>query len=811
MPEPMSSLTFNSTHELRQALFDIMADGVLVIDREGTILDCNPAFHQRLGYQKSEVIGHNIAELNPREFAIEVPERIALVLRQGQSIFESAHCRKDGSVMPVELSVRRVEIGGKEAMVSVARQISERKNWQARFREGFKVYRTAINTPPLGFWVTDSQGRFLEVNDAYLKQSGYGRGELLDMTIADVEALETPEETAAHIRSVVAKGDGRFRTEHRRKDGSTWPVEVVATYSKLRGGRLFVYIEDITEKVAQEERLVLAARVFETMEQAVVVTDSANRIVSINPAAARIGGYSLEEVLGKDPRIFASGRHDNAFYAAMWEALNTTGHWEGEVWDRRKNGEVYAKWLTINTIRDAQGTLKQYFSVFTDITERKKTDDLIWKQANFDALTGLPNRQLMLERLEQELKKGQRSSHPLALLFIDLDRFKEVNDNLGHAKGDMLLVQAGRRIASHVRETDTVARLGGDEFTVLLPDFGSPASVERIAQALIHDLAEPFNLGDDDVAYVSASIGITRYPDDACDPAGLLKHADQAMYVAKTEGRNRFGYFTASMQREAQQKLTLSNDLRLALAQGQMQIHYQPIVDLSSGGIVKAEALLRWHHPQQGLVSPEVFIPIAEETGLIYDLGEWVFIFTIDCIQRWQQRCGRIIQVSVNKSAVQLQKSTTSNWLDKLKALGLPGNSITVEITESLLLSKSKQIRQRLLEFHQAGIEVSIDDFGTGFSALSSLHQSDIDYLKIDRTLVAGLTETAANTALIEAIIVMAHKLGLKAIAEGVETAVQRDMLKGFGCDYAQGYFYSQPLPADEFEQLVTAGDSLGE
>ncbi len=809
MPEPMPSLIFQSTRELQQALFDIMADGVLVIDREGTILDCNPAFHQRLGYRKSEVIGHNIAELNPREFAVEVPERIALVLRQGQSTFESAHCRKDGSIMPVELSVRRVEIGGKEAMFSVARQISERQNWQARFREGFKVCKTAINTPPLGFWVTDSQGRFLEVNDAYLKQSGYGRAELLELAIADVEALETPEETAAHIRCVVAEGFGRFRTEHRRKDGSTWPVEVVATYSKLRGGRLFVYIEDLTEKVAQEERLALAARVFETMEQAVVITDAANRIVSINPAAARIGGYTLEEVQGKDPKIFASGRHDNAFYAAMWESLNTLGHWEGEIWDRRKNGEVYAKWLTINTIRDAHGTLKQYFSVFTDITERKKTEELIWKQANFDALTGLPNRQLMLERLEQEIKKAQRSGHPLALLFIDLDRFKEVNDNLGHAKGDLLLVQAGRRIQSDVRDTDTVARLGGDEFTVLLPDFSTQASVERIAQALIHDLAEPFNLGDDDVAYVSASIGITLYPADAGDPDGLLKQADQAMYVAKAEGRNRFGYFTASMQQAAQKKLALSNDLRLALAQGQMQIHYQPIVDLNGGGIVKAEALLRWDHPHLGLVSPEVFIPIAEETGLIYDLGEWVFIFTIDRIRRWQQRCGRIIQVSVNKSAVQLQKSTTTNWMNKLAALGLPSKSITVEITESLLLSKSQQIRQRLIEFRQAGIEVSIDDFGTGFSALSSLHKSEIDYLKIDRSLVSRLTENAADTALIEAIIVMAHKLGLKAIAEGVETAPQRDLLKGFGCDYAQGYFYSRPLPADEFEQLVAAGESL--
>ncbi|WP_200285867.1 EAL and GGDEF domain-containing protein [Rhabdochromatium marinum] len=803
MFDPTTPLSLDSAQDLHAALFNAMTDGVLVVNRQGMILDCNPAFHRRLGYRKDELIGLSVTTLNPPEFAARVPQRLAALEQHGQATFETAHYRKDGTVLPVELNARSFQVGGERVFFSVVRDITERKELEARLSEGIETYAAAINTTTLGFWMVDIDGRFLEVNAAYLKLSGYSRAELLSMRISDIEVVEQSEETASHIVNVIQVGYDRFRSKHRRKDGCLWPVEVVTSYSRVQGGRLFVFVEDISERVMQESRLELAARVFDTMDQAVVVTDADNRIVSINPAAVRITGYSFDDVRGKNPKIFASGRHDRAFYSAMWASLQRSRHWEGEIWDRRKDGTLYAKWLSINAIHDRQGTLYQYVSVFSDITERKKTEELVWRQANFDTLTGLPNRHLFYERLEQEIKKAQRTQRRIAVLFIDLDRFKEVNDSLGHAKGDALLVQAAHRIAAKVRQSDTVARLGGDEFTVVLPDFGSRAQLEHIAQDLILTLAEPYELGDDDRGDISASIGITLFPDDADSLDGLLKHADQAMYAAKAKGRNRFGYFTASMQHEVREKIALAKDLRQALRRGELEVYYQPIVAMTNEAIVKAEALLRWHHPERGMVSPMVFISLAEEIGLIHEIGQWVFSQALAAVARWYQRYGRIIQVSVNRSPIQFEKLTPFCCTDELRQFDLPGHSITVEITEGSLLSQSQYIEQQLLDFRNAGIEVSIDDFGTGFSALSYLRRFDIDYLKIDRSFVSDLAEDDANTALIEAIIVMAHKLGIQTIAEGVETERQRDLLRAFGCDYAQGYLYARPLPIDAFEQVL--------
>lgn len=799
-------ISLSSIHALHDALFEAMTDGVLVIDQQGVILDCNPAFHQRLGYSREDLVGTPVAELDPPEFSRMVPERIKTIMREGQATFETAHYHKDGTVMPVELCARFVEINGEIVLFSIVRDITERRRLEESLREGFEMYQTAINTSALGFWVTDTQGRFLEVNDAYAQLSGYSREELLCMSIPDIEAREEPQETAAHIAEIMQSGYARFRTAHRKKDGHVWPAGIVTSFSHIQGGRFFVFIEDLSEKVTQEGRLELASLVFENMDQAVVITDADNRIVSINPATVLITGYTLEELRGRNPNIFASGRHDDSFYKELWSTLNNTGHWEGEIWDRRKDGVAYAKWLSINAIRDQHGEVYQYVSVFSDITERKKTEELIWKQANFDALTGLPNRHLMHEHLEQEIRKAQRTGRQLAVLFIDLDRFKEVNDTFGHSKGDALLVMAARRITAHVRETDTVARLGGDEFTVILPDFDGRSHLERITQNLVEELSEPYDLGEGELGYVSASIGITLYPDDSRDLQGLLKHADQAMYVAKADGRNRFGYFTPSMQDEAREKQALTGDLRQALAFQQMEVYYQPIVNLGTGEIVKAEALLRWNHPVRGMIPPLTFIPIAEDSGLIHEIGAWVFQQAIDFIEHLHQHLGLTIQISVNKSPLQFEKLAGNRWTERLRELGLPGNSITVEITESSLLSKSPRVKQRLIDYRNTGVEVSIDDFGTGFSALSYLHQFDVDYLKIDRSFVSDLDENMAHTALTEAIIVMAHKLGIRTVAEGVETELQRDLLKKFGCDYAQGYLYSRPIPAGEFEQLLKKG-----
>jgi len=447
------------------------------------------------------------------------------------------------------------------------------------------------------------------------------------------------------------------------------------------------------------------------------------------------------------------------------------------------------------------------FSAFIrDITSKKETEEIIWKQANFDKLTGLPNRHMFHDRLDQEIKKAHRAELQMALLFIDLDHFKEINDTLGHDIGDNLLMEVSSCITSCVRESDTVARLGGDEFTVILSEVNDTINVERLAQCILKKLTEPFKLGDE-VVYISASIGITLYPDDAVNVEDLLKNADQAMYVAKSQGRNRTSYFTAALQEVAQERRRLTHHLRGALAANQFIIHFQPIIDLASGRIHKAEALVRWQHPERGMLMPIEFIQLSEETGLINGIGDYVFKEAARWARRWRQLFAHDFQISVNMSPIQFQslEHSCDEWSDYLQDIDLAGQNIVIEITESLLLNAASGVTDKLLKFRDSGIQVAIDDFGTGYSSLSYLKKFDIDFLKIDKSFVDNLEVGINDIALCEAIIVMAHKLGLKVIAEGVETKIQCKILSDAGCDYAQGHLFSVALPPEEFEALLRA------
>ncbi len=436
----------------------------------------------------------------------------------------------------------------------------------------------------------------------------------------------------------------------------------------------------------------------------------------------------------------------------------------------------------------------------------KHSKALLWKRANFDALTDLPNRDLLRDRLSEEMKKSDRSGLPVALLLIDLDQFKEVNDTLGHDMGDLLLKQAAARIIECVRKSDTVARLGGDEFSVILPQIADSGPIDNIAQKIILKLSEPFHL-QDEVVYISASLGITFYPSDAGDIDNMMKNADQAMYAAKDNGRNRFSHFTASLQEDAQKRLRLTNDLRCALTENQFRVYFQPIVELATNRVHKAEALIRWQHPVRGMVSPFEFIPLAEKSKLIIDIGAWVRRESIIWCRRWDSLTPGGFQISINKSPVEFMDDNDSgsvnSFIDDLHENDLLGRNFVFEITEGLLMNADQRINNKLVALRDAGIQVSIDDFGTGYSSLSYLKKFDIDYLKIDQSFVRNLEQDSNDLALCEAIIVMAHKLGLKVIAEGVETTQQRDLLSGAGCDYAQGYLYSRPVPPEEFEKWL--------
>ncbi|HEY0487903.1 MAG TPA: EAL domain-containing protein, partial [Telluria sp.] len=460
-----------------------------------------------------------------------------------------------------------------------------------------------------------------------------------------------------------------------------------------------------------------------------------------------------------------------------------------------------------DTVRRTIALLQQQaYALSTEVYDRKQVERAL-REVNFDRLTGLPNRGVFHDRMEMDIKRSRRTGRPVALLFIDLDHFKEINDTLGHATGDELLKQVGQRLASYVRAIDTVTRLGGDEFTITLAELKDIPTVTDVAQKILEDLARPFQLGDE-VAYVSASIGITLYPADASSVGELLRNADQAMYESKALGRNRFCYFTRSMQEAAQIRMAMSNDLRQAMSAQQLTVFYQPIVDMKAGRIVKAEALLRWRHPENGEISPVDFIPIAEHTGMIVGIGNWVFQQALTQSGQW-----RALQpdftVSVNVSPVQFYRSNETyyrQWLSDCKTVGgVPGvgPAVSIEITEGLMMAADETVMDKLNAFQNAGIKILLDDFGTGYSSLSYLRKFNLDYLKIDQSFVHNLEQDSANCALCEAIIVMAHKLGLKVIAEGIETPGQRDMLASAGCDFGQGYLFGPPVGAEDFERLL--------
>jgi diguanylate cyclase (GGDEF)-like protein/PAS domain S-box-containing protein len=552
-------------------------------------------------------------------------------------------------------------------------------------------------------------------------------------------------------------------------------------------------------------------RIVHSAEEGIWEIDGAARTSFVNPKMAAMLGYTIEEMLEQPLVSFMDDEGRSLLERNIARRQQGIAERHEFKFLRKDGSEMWAT-LATNPIFDTDGSYMGALALVSDITERKQSNELIWHQANYDALTALPNRNMFHDRLSQEMKKARRDGLFLALLFIDLDQFKEINDRFGHDMGDALLVEAAARIAACVRASDTLARLGGDEFVVILPGLDNVTSAERVAQQIIATLNRPFLLGGASGS-VSASIGIALHPSDATDPEHLLRNADQAMYAAKNGGRNRYSYFTPDMQAAAQLRLRLARDLQMAVANQQFEIYYQPIVNLHSGAIERAEALLRWRHPERGLLNPADFIGSAEASGIILEIGDWVFRSAADQAKRWQEELGRPFQISVNQSPVQFRSGPQffEQWLQYVDQLQLAPRSIVIEITERLLVDESGPVVERLRQFKSMGLQVALDDFGTGHSVLAHLKKFDIDYLKIDRSFVMDLAGDSGDLALCEGIIVMAHKLGLKVVAEGVETETQLELLKAAGCDYAQGYVYAHPMPAAQLGAMARGPARIAE
>ena len=652
--------------------------------------------------------------------------------------------------------------------------------------------------------IDPENGIIIDANRAAARFYGYTEEALRAMKLSDINVL-AKDEIYAEMQLALNERRNYFIFRHRLAGGEERTVEVHSSAIETREGiLLFSIVFDVTDRKQAEASLRLASMVYQNSSEAMVVTTTDDVIMAVNPAFTKVTGYAAEEAIGRHANLVRSWRTDLDTRKGIRRTVEETGTWTGEVWVKRKDGEEILCRVTINTVLDDDGKINRLVCQFSDITHEKESDELIWRQANFDALTGLSNRSMFQDRLDQALKKAQRDGTSVALLVLDVDGFKEVNDTLGHGIGDKLLQAAAQRLLHCVRDSDTVARVGGDEFAIIVGDVTDVHNVERVVHAVLQSLAEPFRIDVEEV-YVSASMGITFFPDDGVDGAVLLKNADQAMYAAKGKGRNRFRFFTPAMQEAAQARKRIIADLRVALAENQFCLHYQPIVDLRTGAIRKAEALVRWEHPEHGMVSPAAFIRIAEETGMIVELGEWVFRAASRQAAAWRNALHPDFQVSVNVSPVQFQSSGIDHdaWLAHLQHLQIRGGNVVVEITEGLLMDARPEITNQLLRFRDNGMQVALDDFGTGYSSLSYLKKFDIDYIKIDQAFVRNLEPGSDDLALCEAMIVMAHKLGLKVIAEGVETDAQRQLLAERGCDYAQGYLFSKPVPAAQFEALL--------
>ena len=785
---------------------------------DGTIRDVSGAFQRILGYSADQLIGGRLKTIvHPedlqalRDFTKRVREAM-----EGQSVLTRLR-RGDGQYAWLDGVTQAVrnDCGDIVEMISISRDVTERQRLKTELQATTALHQSVTESANDAIVSADASGTIVAWNPAAERLFGYGDADILGRSVDVLIPERYRERHRAGFRKRLADGAPPL---HRktvelsgiRRDGSEFPLELSVASWGTNTGRFFTGIlRDITDRKNSEDALRVAAAAFES-SQGMVVSDAQRTILRVNKAFTRITGYTEEEAIGSKTNLLKSGRHDQAFYETMWRTIDRTGSWSGEIWNKRRNGEVYPEWLNITAVKGASGRVAHYVGTFNDITQRKEAEDRINELAYYDPLTHLPNRRLLMDRLHQTLAASLRNKQEGALLFVDLDHFKTINDTSGHDMGDLLLQEVAKRLATCTRDADTVARTGGDEFVVVLDGLSeipeeAAAQAEIVGEKILSVLAEPYPIQGREIRS-TPSIGITLFGDQQGSIEELMKQADIAMYQAKSAGRNALRFFDPNLQAAIKARAILEADLRSGVAEGQFTLHYHPQVE--GGRVIGAEALIRWQHPERGMVSPAVFIPLAEETGLILPLGRWVLETACSQVAAWARRGDAAgLTVAVNVSAKQFNQSCfVQDVLSLINQTSVDPKRIKLELTESMLAENIEDVIRKMNTLKSHGINFSLDDFGTGYSSLSYLKRLPLDQLKIDQSFVRDVLTDPNDAAIAKTIVALARSLGLAVIAEGVETVEQKDFLSEHGCHAYQGYLFSRPVPLKEFETLLRAG-----
>lgn len=810
-----------------ERVMDTVGSLVIVLDPEGRVQQTNRCCRQALEGPENALLGRVLDELLPAEernaLAAKLPPLpwtvhsplFETVRRNGEYCAEHRLVGADGKFRYylVRAGTLYSFQGKEEGVVVNAADISDLKTQEQALRASEARLNEAQQVAQMGSWELNLTSdtllwspevfRIFEIDPAQF-------GGSYETFLTAVHPDDRGKVDQAHTRALHTQEPCEIQHRLLFPDGRVkWVNERCMTEYDEDGQPLVSLgtVQDVTERHRADAALELAASVFENSLNGVLITTPDGTILKVNRSFSEITGYTSAEVEGRKPSLLDSGQHDALFFKDLWKTLREEGKWEGEIWNRRKDGELVPLWQSISSVYDAHGNLTHYIGMFFDISEQKTAAAHIYRLAHYDLLTDLPNRVLLLDRCERALARAKRTLKPFAVLFLDLDRFKHINDSLGHPVGDDLLRGVAQRLRETLREQDTVARLGGDEFVVLIEDMDDDThDVAAVAGKLVETLSQPFTVRTYTLN-IGTTIGVSLYPDHGEDVTTLIKHADLALYQAKEQGRGCYRIFEARLTERATERMQLEADLRLALERSELTLEYQPQYDLADGQLIGAEALLRWHHPERGAIKPELFIPIAEETGLIIPIGIWVLQQACRQAKRWRDRGMPLQAVAVNISGIQIQRGDLPGTVARvLEETGLPAHCLEMEITETYVMRHAERDLQELETLRDLGVTLAIDDFGTGHSSLGYLRRLPVSKLKIDRSFIADLAGgiNAGSEAIVRAILGMGKGLQITVVAEGVEAAEQERALREMQCNRVQGFHYSRPLNSSAFERLLS-------